>query len=82
MATTSPAAVTSTPPTTAVPASTASSTKTTTTTPEYYVANDLTGVKPPSFDRDSSNLTHTFKAFKGYSVSYSNVCKPHKQGSS
>ena len=30
------------------------------------VANDLAGVKPPSFDWDSSNLAQTFKAFKRY----------------
>ena len=32
----------------------------------HYVANDLAGVKPPSFDWDSSNLAQTFKAFKRY----------------
>ena len=66
MTTTSKAPVTSTPPTTAVAASTSSSTTTTTATPMYYVANDLAGVKPPSFDWDSSNLAQTFKAFKRY----------------
>ena len=66
MTTTSEVPVTSTPPTTAVATSTSSSTATTTATPMYYVANDLAGVKPPSFDWDSSNLAQTFKAFKRY----------------
>ena len=66
MTTTSEAPVTSTPPTTAVATSTSSSTATTTATPMYYVANDLAGVKPPSFNWDSSNLAQTFKAFKRY----------------